>query len=111
MLIKINDKNEILEYADVGGIDGAQEFKGIRPDNFIENFKPSRYLLQNNEITVNPNYEEPTINIPEIEPSQTKQQLAQIAYQQMMTSKDFTTIQTQNAQMAYQLMMQQGGRA
>ena len=47
------------------------------------------------------------------QPSQTQQQLAQLTYQQMMTTQDVTTLQTQNAQMAYQLMMmqQQGGEA
>lgn len=64
MLIKVNDKNEIAEYADVGGLDGAQEFKGDRPVDFAESFKPSYYLLQNEEIIVNPNYQEPSISIP-----------------------------------------------
>lgn len=45
-------------------------------------------------------------------PSQSQQQLAQVTYQQMMTTQDVTTLQTQNAQMAYQLMMiQRGGEA
>ena len=109
MLIKINDKNEIIEYADVGGMDGAQEFKGIRPDDFVESFKPSHYLLQNNEIAVNPNYEEPIVKIPEPEPAKAQQQLAALAYQQMTTQQTITDLQTQNAQMAYQLMTAQGG--
>lgn len=47
-----------------------------------------------------------------VEPSDTDKALAAVAYQQTMTTQDVTTLQTQNAQMAYQLMMmQQGGKA
>jgi len=38
-----------------------------------------------------------------------KIQVAALAYQQMITQKTITDLQTQNAQMAYQLMTAQGG--
>lgn len=111
MELKINSKNEIEAIAEIGGFEDAVEFTGSIPDGFEANFKPSYYLLQDNEIVVNPNYQKPVINEPG--PSQAQQQLAQVAYQQMMTTQDVTTLQTQNAQMAYQLMMmqKQGGEA
>lgn len=114
MKIKINENNEILECAMIGDLsDGLEIDDSLKPDGFEENFKPSFYLFKDNEIVVNPNYEEPAISIPELGPSATQQQLAQVTYQQMMTTQDVTTLQTQNAQMAYQLMMmqQQGGEA
>lgn len=60
MELKINSKNEIEALAGIGGFDDAVEFTGSVPDNFEENFKPSFYLLKNNEIVLNPNYIEPT---------------------------------------------------
>lgn len=106
--LKINSKNEIEALAEIGGFDDAVEFTGSVPDGFEANFKPSYYLLQDNEIVVNQDYKEPIITDPR--PSEAQQQLAQVTYQQMMTTQDITTLQTQNAQMAYQLMMQ-GGKA
>ena len=44
-----------------------------------------------------------------VEPSNTDKTLAALTYQQMMTTQDVTTMQTQNAKMAYQLMTAQGG--
>lgn len=110
MQLKINSKNEIEALAKIGGFDDGIEFTGSLPDGFESDFKPGYYLLQDDKIIVNPNFEEPVFANPG--PSQTQQQLAQMAYQQMMTTQDVTTLQTQNAQMAYQLMMQkQGGEA
>ena len=60
MELKINSKNEIEALAEIGGFDDAVEFTGSVPDGFEANFKPSYYLLKNNEIVLNPNYIEPT---------------------------------------------------
>lgn len=112
MEIRTNESNEIIEYAVLGGLsDGIEIDDNLRPVDFDYLFKPSLYLYQDNKIIINPNYEEPTISIPDPEPTEAQQQLAQVAYQQMMTAQDVTTLQTQNAQMAYQLMMMQGGKA
>lgn len=70
MQIKINEKNEITEYASVGALsDGIEIGNGLKPLDFEVNFKPSFYLYQDNQIIVNPNYEEPSIEIPVPEPS------------------------------------------
>lgn len=70
MLLKTNDKDEILEMVTMGGLENGFEFEGSIPDDFEANFKPSYYLYQNNEIIVNPNYQEPTVSVPETpEPS------------------------------------------
>lgn len=109
--LRVNNDDEITGYATSGDISDSIEFKGNIPDRFEESFKPSFYLLQNDEIIVNPNYEKPVAV--DSGPSQNQQQLAAVTYQQMMTTQDVTTLQTQNAQMAYQLMMmqKQGGEA
>lgn len=49
------------------------------------------------------------IPLPSNQPSATETQMAALAYQQMITQKTITNLQTQNAQMAYQLMTAQGG--
>lgn len=109
MELKINSKNEIEAVAEIGGFEDAVEFTGTFPDGFEENFKPNFYLFKDGKIVVNEDYQEPTIA--DHGPSESKQQLAAVAYQQMMTTQDVTTLQTQNAQMAYQLMIQGGATA
>lgn len=112
MQLELNG-NEIVGYAEIGGGEGFLEFGGELPECFYDNFRPSYFLLENNEIVVNPNYEEPTFNITDLGPTEAQKQLAQITYHQMMTTQDVTALQTQNAQMAYQLMMmqKQGGES
>lgn len=69
MQLKINSKNEIEAIAEIGEFDDGVEFNGSLPDEFESDFKPGYYLLQDDEIIVNPNYQEPTISIPTPEPS------------------------------------------
>lgn len=65
MELLVNSNDEILAYATVGGIDGGQEYNGDIPDDFEDNFKQNYYLLQDNEIAVNPDYQEPEVTIPD----------------------------------------------
>lgn len=51
------------------------------------------------------------IPLPSNQPSAAETQLAALAYQQMITQKTITDLQTQNAQMAYRLMTQGGATA
>lgn len=110
MKIEVNHNNEIVAYVKHGDIlgDNLIEFEGNKiPDGFYENYKPSFYLLQNNEIVENPNYVAP--KPPEIKPSNLEKQVAALSYQQMVDSQTINTLQQQNAQMAYQIMA--GGNA
>lgn len=68
MKIMTNDKNMIIGYEQIGNSD-LSEYHGSIPENFEVSFKPGYYLLQDNEIVVNPNYEDPTIDIPTPRPS------------------------------------------
>lgn len=109
MELIVNDKNEIVgfNYLSREGIQIDQE---EAPDEMLTDFLSKKWIWSDDKIIDNQNYQEPNITDPG--PSQTQQQLAQVIYQQMMTTQDVTTLQTQNAQMAYQLMMQkQGGEA
>lgn len=85
MKIKVNQINEIVGYVDVGDIPDSIEYSGAVPDDFEANFKPSFYMLQGDEIIVNPNYEEPTVSIPEdpepSEPSKEWQAINMLALQ------------------------------
>lgn len=65
MILVINENSEIVGYAMFGSIDGGREFNGPVPENFEDNFKPNYYLLQDNEIAVNPDYQEPEVTIPD----------------------------------------------
>lgn len=80
MEIRTNDKNEIMEYAVFGGLSNGIEIDdSLKPVDFDHLFKPSFYLYQDNQIVVNPNYEEPTISIPEPQPSAEQQAITDLA--------------------------------
>lgn len=67
MQILLNDKNEITNYAIVGGFEDGIEIDNI-PDNFIVNFKPRYYLYNEGQIEVNNEYKEETETFSPIEP-------------------------------------------
>lgn len=80
MEIRTNEKNEIEEYAIFGGLPNSIEVADeLQPTDFKFLFKPNLYLYQDNEIIVNPNYEEPTINVPTPEPSAEQQAITDLA--------------------------------
>lgn len=66
MRILINKKNEIIDYAIVGSLDGDFEIDdSIVPQGFMLHFKPTRYLYNEGTIEVNSDFEEETeINLP-----------------------------------------------
>lgn len=71
MRILINKKNEIIDYAIVGSLDGDFEIDdSIVPQGFIVHFKPTRYLYNEGTIEVNNNFEEENeINLPTVPPT------------------------------------------
>ncbi|MDW4471399.1 DUF2977 domain-containing protein, partial [Staphylococcus saprophyticus] len=71
MRILINKKNEIIDYAIVGSLDGDFEIDdSIVPQGFIVHFKPSRYLYKEGTIEVNNDFEdENEINLPTVPPT------------------------------------------
>ena len=79
MKILLNDSQEIVGYASFGELNGSIEFTGSVPKGFKENFKQSYYLYQDSKIVVNPNYEEPSIDIPTPEPSAEQQAITNLA--------------------------------
>ena len=64
MLIKVNAEKAILEYSTVGGLPDSIEYTGTIPDDFEVKFKPSFYMLQDDEIIENSNYVEPSKDTP-----------------------------------------------
>lgn len=81
MFLKTNEKDEITSYALIGGLSEAVKHDGTIPDDFEENFKPSFYLLQNNEIVINPNYIEPMPQKPAGGPTTEQQMINQLGLQ------------------------------
>lgn len=71
MRILINKKNEIIDYAIVGSLDGDFEIDdSIVPQGFIVHFKPTRYLYNEGTIEVNNDFEdENEINLPTVPPT------------------------------------------
>lgn len=67
MQILINNDNEIISFAVVGGFEDGIEIDNI-PDNFIVNFKPRYYLYNEGKIEVNKEYKEETETFPPIDP-------------------------------------------
>lgn len=57
MEILINNNNEITDYAFVGGFEKGIEINDI-PKDFVKNFKPKYYLLNEGQIKINKNYKE-----------------------------------------------------
>ncbi|KAF0376448.1 DUF2977 domain-containing protein [Pediococcus acidilactici] len=57
--LELNDKNEILSYLKFGGIEEVRltEYDGLVPDNFEDDFKPLYFMIKDNTIVENPDYE------------------------------------------------------
>jgi hypothetical protein len=89
MKLLINEKNEIESYSIWGDIEGAVDFTGTVPDDFLIKFVPYLYLLQDDKIVENPDYVEP--EPPEIGPSKQDKINAQLMLNQA------TQKQTQDA--------------
>lgn len=95
------DKDQIVSFALIGYLDNSIEVDdSIIPDDFMENFKPNYYLYDNNIISINTNYKEPELVVPDVKPSESQKLL-------MSLSQNVATLQSmimaQNQQMA-QLM-------
>ncbi|MDW4471400.1 DUF2977 domain-containing protein, partial [Staphylococcus saprophyticus] len=71
MRILINKKNEIIDYAIVGSLDGDFEIDdSIVPQDFMIYFKPKRFLYNEGTIEMNSDFEEDTeINLPTVPPT------------------------------------------
>ncbi|NQE00510.1 DUF2977 domain-containing protein [Staphylococcus xylosus] len=71
MRILINKKNEIVDYAIVGSLDGDFEIDdSIVPQDFMIYFKPKRYLYNEGTIEVNSDFEEDIkIDLPTVPPT------------------------------------------
>ena len=79
MQFELSDNKEILAYATLGGFtDGVEVHDPVLPDDFEVNFKPSFYLLQNDTVTVNPNYVAPVDPTPDSGPTAEQQAIAKL---------------------------------
>lgn len=55
--IKVNENNEIIAYASVGGVNGIDIPVDSLPDNFTTDFKNGYFLYKDGVISVNPDFE------------------------------------------------------
>lgn len=54
--INVNENNEIIAYATVGGVGGIDVHFDILPEDFEEKYDRTYYLYEDGTIKVNPNY-------------------------------------------------------
>ena len=95
------DKDQIVSFALIGDLDNSIEVDdSIVPADFMENFKPNYYLYDNNIISINTNYKEPEIVVPDVKPSESQKMLMSLS-QNVVTLQSM--IMAQNQQIA-QLM-------
>lgn len=58
--LTLNDKDEVVGYAIIGGISGQIDVPYEKaPADFVEVFAPKYFLYKNGEFSVNPDYKEP----------------------------------------------------
>lgn len=57
--IKVNENDEITQYAIVGGLGDGGIFISydVAPENFIKDFKRGYFLYKDGKITTNPDFE------------------------------------------------------
>lgn len=55
MRIRVNSKNEVISYSEIGGMNYSIKVE-FYPDNFIELYKPRYFIYIDNQIKPNPNY-------------------------------------------------------
>ena len=112
MQILINNKNEIISFAIVGGFEDGIEVDNI-PENFIINFKPRYYLYNEGQIEVSKKYEEETETFPPIDPpnfnlSGTDEELrvmfANMQIQLVQANTMVMQLSQQNAQLSQELV-------
>ena len=112
MQILINNDNEIISFAVVGGFEDGIEIDNI-PDNFIVNFKPRYYLYNEGKIEVNKEYKEETetflpIETPDFNLSGTDEELrvmfANMQIQLVQANTMVMQLSQQNAQSLQELV-------
>ena len=113
MQILINNDNEIISFAVVGGFEDGIEIDNI-PDNFIVNFKPRYYLYNEGKIEVNKEYREETetflpIETPDFNLSGTDEELrkmfASMQVQLVQANMMVMQLSQQNARLSQEMVV------
>lgn len=104
MKLVLNNNQEIISYVLIGDMTDSIEYQGTIPDGFEEDFKPSFYLLQNNEITVNSDYVPP--KPPVVGPGNLDKAIAQLTLQ---TAQQKAQQDKLNAQVLLEIAQLKGG--
>ena len=118
MQILLNQYNEIIAYAVVGGIEReGYETETIEdnqvPNSFRELFKPSFYIFENGEVKLNPNYHEKNeeIELPQVPPVEfptsdeaLRRKFSSMQVQIVQGNKMVTQLTQQNANLSQQIV-------
>ena len=105
--IILDPSGHVSSFASTGDIEGGQTYDGDIPEGFLDDPYPSRYLLQNGLLVVDPTFTESAA--PEI-PSelsfadQVAQKLAKASFQLMTIQQQNETLAKQNATMSFEIM-------
>lgn len=118
MQILLNQNNEIIAYAVVGGIE-REGYETVTiednqvPDSFRELFKPSFYIFENGEVKLNPNYHEENeeIELPQVPPVEfptsdeaLRHMFSSMQVQIVQGNKMVTQLTQQNANLSQQIV-------
>ncbi len=111
MQILINSKNEITNYAIVGGFENGVEVNEI-PDDFINNFKPLKYKYVDELISLNEDYSEevntpvqpPVVNTPGSD-EELRKMFASMQVQLVQSNMMVMQLSQQNARLSQEMVV------
>ncbi|MCI2960353.1 DUF2977 domain-containing protein [Pediococcus pentosaceus] len=94
MLLKVNDKNEILEFALIGSLNGStiEVDDDLANETFVNEFEPQKFVYQNGSIESNANYT-PIVPDDNNQPTPYQQALTDLAKQSGTNSEGISQLQ------------------
>lgn len=94
MLLKVNAKNEILEFALIGSLNGntIEVDDDLANETFVNEFEPQKFIYQNGSIESNANYT-PVVPDDNNQPTPYQQALTDLAKQSGTNSEGISQLQ------------------
>ncbi|WP_204256357.1 DUF2977 domain-containing protein [Mammaliicoccus sciuri] len=111
MQILLNDKKEITDYAIVGGFENGVEVANV-PQDFINNFKPLKYMYVDEQISLNEDYSEevstpvqpPIVNTPSSD-EELRKMFASMQVQLVQANMMVMQLTQQNARLSQEMVI------
>lgn len=94
MRLQVNNKKEIIGYANLGDLADSIEFNGAIPDDFEDKFKPGFFMIKNSVIVDNPNYVAPADTPPDDAPTSVQEAINKLGETTAKMANDGNQIKT-----------------